>query len=165
MKRLFKSLIDNSWLTEQDVDTLLKDENLVKAIEESTSPSYNNIFNALNMVSYNDVKVLILGQDPYPNPLHAHGLAFSSKNKTTPGSLRNIFKAIDSVYHSDLVSAKNNDLTNWAKNGVLLLNTALTYKNTFNSSITEKENKNNQVREKKFHMKTWATFIDMIVTK
>ena len=165
MKHLFKSLIDNNWLTEKDVEGLLDDKNLIKAIKESTSPSCNNIFNALNLVPYNDVKVLILGQDPYPNPLHAHGLAFSSKNKTTPGSLRNIFKAIDFSYHSNLVEKKNNDLTNWAKKGVLLLNTALTYKNTFDESIADKLNKNIQVREKKFHMKTWESFIDKIITK
>ena len=79
--------------------------------------------------------------------------------------MRNIFKAIDSVYGSNLVGKKNNDLTPWAEAGVLLLNTALTYKNTYDASLSEKENKNNQVREKKFHMKTWETFIDLIVMK
>ena len=165
MEKLFDKLVENGWLKEDEVQDLLRNENMSRAILESTSPVYENIFNALNLVPYNDVKVLILGQDPYPNPLHAHGLAFSSKNTTTPGSLRNIFKAIDSVYGSNLVNKKNNDLTPWAESGVLLLNTALTYKNTYNVSLTDKENKRNQTREKAFHMSTWASFIDVIITK
>ena len=139
MEKLFKELIKNGWLNETEVSRFLNDENMVRSMKESTSPSLNNIFNALNLVPYDKVKVLILGQDPYPNPLHAHGLAFSSLNKTTPGSLRNIFKALDSLYGSSLVDKKNNDLTPWAKSGVLLLNTSLTYKNTFDESLSDKE--------------------------
>jgi len=165
MKNLFNDLIVNGWISEDEAVAFSSDTNLMKAITESTSPIYENIFNALNLVSYDSVKVLILGQDPYPNPLHAHGLAFSSKNTTTPGSLRNIFRAIDSVYGSDLTGNKNNDLTNWAKSGVLLLNTSLTYKNTYNPSLPVKENKNAQVREKKFHLKTWENFINIIITR
>jgi uracil-DNA glycosylase len=165
MEQLFGELILNGWLNKDEAETFMRDKNLSRAINESTSPVYSNIFNALKLVSYDSVKVLILGQDPYPNPLHAHGLAFSSKNLTTPGSLRNIFKAIDSVYGSELVQKKNNDLTSWAESGVLLLNTALTYKNTYNSALSDKENKNMQVREKKFHIKTWENFVDLIVTK
>ncbi len=165
MENLFNNLIKNGWLNTDEAQKFISDENLCRAIKESTSPVFNNIFNALNLVSYDNVRVLILGQDPYPNPLHAHGLAFSSKNTTTPGSLRNIFKAIDSVYGSNLVGKKNNDLTDWAKSGVLLLNTALTYKNTFDKSLSDKENKKNQTREKAFHMSVWKDFVDTIITK
>ena len=155
----------NGWLNEDEVSGFLCNENLKKAILESTSPVTDNIFNALNLVPYDKVKVLILGQDPYPNPLHAHGLAFSSKNSTTPGSLRNIFKSIDKVYGSNLVDCKNNDLTKWAESGVLLLNTALTYKNVMNESVPAKDNKKTQAKEKTFHMSVWAPFIDLIITK
>lgn len=165
MDKLFKTLVANGWLNSVEVQEFMNNPDIMRAVKESTSPVFDNIFNALNLVSYDDVRVLILGQDPYPNPLHAHGLAFSSKNKTTPGSLRNIFKALDSLYGSSLVDKKNNDLTPWAESGVLLLNTALTYKNTFDKSLSDKENKNSQIREKKFHLKTWEPFINLIVTK
>jgi len=165
MERLFNKLIKNGWFTDSEVKGFLMNPDLLRAINESTSPVFDNIFNALDLVPCDSVKVLILGQDPYPNPLHAHGLAFSSKNTTTPGSLRNIFKALDSVYGRNLVAKKYNDLTEWAKEGVLLLNTALTYKNTFNNSLTPNENKRNQNREKAFHMTTWAPFIDAVITK
>lgn len=165
MNNLFKDLIKNDWLDENEVEDFLSDSDFVRAIKRSTSPILENIFNALYLVPLSEVKVLILGQDPYPNPLHAHGLAFSSKNKTTPGSLRNIFKAIDAVYGSNLVEQKNNDLTPWAKDGVLLLNTSLTYKNTFDNSLSANENKKLQAKEKKFHMAVWAGFIDKIINK
>lgn len=165
MEKLFDILVKNGWLEKEEVQRFLCDENLCRAIKESTSPVFNNIFNALNLVPYDKAKVLILGQDPYPNPLHAHGLAFSSKNTTTPGSLRNIFKAMDSVYKSNLVEKKNNDLTEWAKSGVLLLNTALTYKNALDETLSDKENKKNQTREKAFHMSAWKDFIDTVITK
>jgi len=165
MKKLFNEIADNGWLSREEVQTFISDENIIKAINESTSPVYENIFNALKLVSYDAVKVLILGQDPYPNPLHAHGLAFSSKNSTTPGSLRNIFKAIDSLYGSNLVEKKNNDLTPWAEEGVLLLNTALTYKNVCNETLPLKDNKKNQAKEKTFHMSVWEPFINLIITK
>ena len=165
MEKLFSNLVENGWINEEERQEFISDKNLCRAITESTSPVFNNIFSALNIVSFDDVKVLILGQDPYPNPLHAHGLAFSSKNTTTPGSLRNIFKAIDSVYGSKLVEKKKNDLTKWAESGVLLLNTALTYKNTFDETLSDKENKKNKIREKTFHMSAWKGFVDTIITK
>ena len=72
------------------------------------------------------VKVLILGQDPYPNPEHAMGLAFSvNKNVSVlPASLKNIFKELE----SDLgVVRTNGDLSDWVDKGVLLLNSSLTF--------------------------------------
>lgn len=88
-------------------------------------PEYKNIFSALNQTPYQDVKVVILGQDPYHGINQAHGLSFSVKKGTAlPPSLRNIFKELA----SDLAvsSPKNGDLTAWAKQGVLLLNAVLT---------------------------------------
>lgn len=89
-------------------------------------PSKNEVFNAFKLCSCDDVKVVILGQDPYPTVGHAHGLSFSVRShiKPFPKSLNNIFKALS----KDLNQAppKNGDLTRWAKQGVLLLNGVLT---------------------------------------
>lgn len=92
--------------------------------EKIIYPSYDNIFNALRFTDYNDVKVVILGQDPYHGVNEAHGLSFSvQKSVKRPPSLNNIFKELE----SDLgIIRTNNDLTDWAKQGVLLLNAVLT---------------------------------------
>ncbi len=88
-------------------------------------PPMNDIFNALRYTSYNDVRAVILGQDPYHGMGQAHGLCFSvKKGVQPPPSLQNIFKELN----ADLGIAPPNhgELTEWAKSGVLLLNTALT---------------------------------------
>lgn len=91
-------------------------------------PDRERVFNALHLTPVNQVKVIILGQDPYHSPGLAQGLAFSVpkdiplQSKQFPSSLRNINKA--SVLEG-LGSLSNGDLTHWAKQGVLLLNTAL----------------------------------------
>ena len=123
--------IGNEW------DELLKDEFekdyylslrsfLAKEYKEQRIyPDMYDIFNALRYTSYNDVKAVILGQDPYHGFGQAHGLCFSvKKGVKKPPSLVNIFKEIA----SDIgVSEPNHgELTDWAKQGVLLLNTTLT---------------------------------------
>lgn len=87
-------------------------------------PEYKNIFNAMRITDYNDVKVVILGQDPYHGDKEAHGLSFSVlEGVKRPPSLQNIFKELE----SDLgVKREKNNLTDWAKQGVLLLNSVLT---------------------------------------
>lgn len=88
-------------------------------------PAPQNVFNALNIVKYNDVKVVIIGQDPYHEPHQAHGLCFSVEQGVDfPPSLRNVFKEL----HDDLgcYVPNNGNLTKWAKQGVLLLNSVLT---------------------------------------
>ncbi|MBQ8195210.1 MAG: uracil-DNA glycosylase [Oscillospiraceae bacterium] len=88
-------------------------------------PPMNDIFNALRYTSYSDVRAVILGQDPYHGMGQAHGLCFSvKKGVQPPPSLQNIFKELN----ADLGIAPPNhgELTEWAKSGVLLLNTALT---------------------------------------
>lgn len=88
-------------------------------------PHMNDIFNALKTTSYSDVKAVILGQDPYHSPNQAHGLAFSVKETTPPPpSLINIFKELQSDVGTS--PPKTGNLTGWAKQGVLLLNTVLT---------------------------------------
>ena len=88
-------------------------------------PAYENIFNALKKTSYKDTKIVILGQDPYHGEGEAHGLSFSvQKGIKLPPSLQNIFKEL----YDDL-GIKNGevgDLTPWAEEGVLLLNSVLT---------------------------------------
>ena len=87
-------------------------------------PKYENIFNALRLTDYDDVKVVILGQDPYHGENEAHGLSFSVlKGVRRPPSLNNIFIEL----YNDLgIKRENNDLSDWAKQGVLLLNSIMT---------------------------------------
>jgi len=88
-------------------------------------PPKDYIFNALKLTSYENVKVVIVGQDPYHGEGEAHGLSFSvQKGVKIPPSLQNIYKEL----YDDLgIPPKDNgDLTGWAKEGVLLLNAVLT---------------------------------------
>lgn len=88
-------------------------------------PPKNYIFNALKLTSYQDVKVVIVGQDPYHGEGEAHGLSFSvQKGIKVPPSLQNIYKELDSDL--GIPPRDNGDLTGWAKEGVLLLNAVLT---------------------------------------
>lgn len=88
-------------------------------------PPMEDIFNALRHTSYSDVRAVILGQDPYHGPGQAHGMCFSVKRGTPPPpSLQNIFKEIKSDLGID--PPQHGELTSWADNGVLLLNTVLT---------------------------------------
>lgn len=89
-------------------------------------PGMYDIFNALKLTSYSDVKCVIIGQDPYHGEGQAHGLSFSvRKGVAPPPSLVNIFKEIKSDVGIDN-TGKHGELTNWAANGVLLLNSVLT---------------------------------------
>jgi uracil-DNA glycosylase len=88
-------------------------------------PIKENIFNALKLTSYKDVKVVIIGQDPYHEPNQAHGLAFSVLDGIKlPPSLKNIYKEIESDLGIKMGVSGN--LTKWANQGVLLLNNVLT---------------------------------------
>jgi uracil-DNA glycosylase len=88
-------------------------------------PAAKNIFNAFNLCPFDDVRVVIIGQDPYHEPHQAHGLCFSVESGVQlPPSLINIYKEIESdIGHKSIT---NGDLTAWAKQGVLLLNSTLT---------------------------------------
>ena len=106
------------------------DLKLLKEISAKLSgeyiPAAIDIFAALKL-SPSDVKVVIVGQDPYPNPEHAMGLAFSVRESVSPlpASLKNIFTELE----SDLgIKPSNGDLSRWVSQGVLLLNRALTVK-------------------------------------
>ncbi len=86
-------------------------------------PKYENIFNSLKYTPYSNVKAVIIGQDPYHGENEAHGLSFSvQEGVPLPPSLQNIFKELD----NDLgIKNTKGDLTKWAKEGVLLLNSIL----------------------------------------
>lgn len=120
-----------------DWDNILKDEwekpyykNLRAFLKSEYStktvyPDMNNIFNALKMCSFEDTKVVIIGQDPYHGPGQAHGLCFSVQDGITPPpSLKNIFKELNSDVGRPIDN--NGNLEKWAKQGVLLLNAVLT---------------------------------------
>ncbi|XJS11667.1 uracil-DNA glycosylase [Aerococcaceae bacterium WGS1372] len=88
-------------------------------------PPMDSIWTAFELTDYSDVKVVILGQDPYHGPNQAHGLSFSvKKGVTIPPSLRNIYKELEADLGYPPVNHGN--LTKWAKEGILLLNTVLT---------------------------------------
>jgi len=102
-------------------DFLLQEKQQNKVIY----PPRSLIFNALNTTPLNQVKVVIIGQDPYHGPNQAHGLSFSvQRGVALPPSLRNIFHEL----HTDLgvPIPRHGDLTHWAEQGVLLLNSVLT---------------------------------------
>ena len=89
-------------------------------------PSRENIWRALELTPLSSIKVVILGQDPYPTPGNAHGLAFSVMPdvRPVPASLKNIYKEL--VSDIGFVSPNHGNLEEWAKRGVMLLNTVLT---------------------------------------
>ncbi|MBQ0099329.1 MAG: uracil-DNA glycosylase [Firmicutes bacterium] len=106
----------------QKLREFLKEEYFSRTIY----PDMNNIFNSMKLVALKDIKVVILGQDPYHEEGQAMGLSFSvPKGIELPPSLQNIFKEIkeELSLENDITSG---DLTGWAKQGVLLLNTVLT---------------------------------------
>jgi len=123
--------IGNNW------DEILKDEwekpyykNLRSFLADeykkhTVYPDMYDIFNALKYTSFADTKVVIIGQDPYHEPNQAHGLCFSvKKGNPPPPSLVNIYKELNSDIGFTIPS--HGELTSWAKQGVLLLNTVLT---------------------------------------
>ncbi|MBQ6553630.1 MAG: uracil-DNA glycosylase, partial [Firmicutes bacterium] len=88
-------------------------------------PPKEKIFNAFELTPFADVKAVILGQDPYHTPGAAMGLCFSvPKSEKIPPSLVNIYKALQIDFN--IAPPAHGDLTSWAKNGVLLLNTVMT---------------------------------------
>ena len=104
----------------KELFTWLEQEYATKTI----FPPKEKVFNALNLVPANNVKVVIIGQDPYHTMGQADGLAFSCHNGTPQPSLRNIYKEIADDLGCSM--SASTDLTHWAKQGVMLLNTSLT---------------------------------------
>jgi len=149
--------IEESWLK------ILKDEfdkHYMKALKAflltekekgyEVYPKGSEIFNALNHTSFEKVKVVLLGQDPYHGPGQAHGLSFSvQKGVTIPPSLKNIYKELASDIPGFIIPSHGN-LTKWADEGVLLLNATLTVR----------------AREAGSHQgKGWEIFTDKIISR
>lgn len=145
---------DNEW------DDLLKDEfkkdyylNLRQFLKNEYSlqtvyPPMHDIYNALKYTSYSDVKVVILGQDPYHGKGQAHGLCFSVlKGVAPPPSLVNIYKELSS--DTGFKIPDHGELTKWAKEGILLLNTTLTVREGSPNSHKGKG---------------WETFTDTVIS-
>ena len=147
--------LNNDW---NDVLSDVLSSNKMKELEEFLIDEYNNhtiypkredIFTALNLTPYSDVRVVIIGQDPYHEPLQAHGLAFSVlEGVKLPPSLKNIYKEIEADLGIKMSGSGN--LTRWAKQGVLLLNNVLT--------VREHEANSHKG-------KGWEYFTDKIVEK
>ncbi|WP_066191158.1 MULTISPECIES: uracil-DNA glycosylase [Gracilibacillus] len=149
-----KQILQNDWADklasefEQDYYIRLR-EFLKKEYQQFTVyPNMYDIYNALHYTPFQQVKVVILGQDPYHGPNQAHGLSFSVKPEVDiPPSLKNIYKEL----HADIGCAIPNHgyLVEWAKQGVLLLNNVLT------------------VRQGQAHShqgKGWERFTDQVIT-
>lgn len=95
--------------------------------EPKVLPKQPDLFRALQLVGPDEVKVVILGQDPYHGENQANGLAFSvNPGMIIPPSLKNIYVELRKDVGSNYVKLHNGDLTSWAKQGVVLLNTTLT---------------------------------------
>jgi uracil-DNA glycosylase len=110
-------------------------------------PKGNDIFNAFNLTPFDQVKVVLLGQDPYHGPNQAHGLCFSvTKGIPLPPSLVNIYKELETDLN--IKPATHGSLEAWAKQGVLLLNTVLTVE---------------QGKAGSHHGKGWEQFTDKVI--
>ena len=150
-----KEIIGNSWFnilneSEQNCfEEKYTQSNLKRETQEILPYEDENsgIFYALKITPFDKVKVLIIGQDPYPNKEDAHGLAFSKKSGKIPASLKNIFAKINEELG---VNNTSGNLTPWAEQGVLLLNRALTFSK--NESLASRN-------------KFWQPVIDIIIDK
>lgn len=112
-------------------------------------PKGSLIFNAFNLCPFNEVKVVLLGQDPYHGENQAHGLCFSVQDGIAlPPSLKNIFNELKSDL--DIEPRKSGNLSNWAKQGVLMLNATLTVRKGEPGSHQNKG---------------WAQFTDSVIKK
>ena len=124
--------IPGDWRTflaaEREKPYFKKLENFVAEEQEryAVYPPAEKIFNALRLTSYKDTKVLLLGQDPYIKKGQAHGLCFSVEDKTQPipPSLRNIYKELKEDV--GVAPPDHANLTDWARQGILMLNVVLT---------------------------------------
>ncbi len=116
----------------------------------SVFPHRSDVFRAFFLTKLEDVRVVILGQDPYPQPGQAHGLAFSVPEQVPiPRSLSAVFRNLESDHGANVPFTRpsHGDLSSWAKQGVLLLNTALTV----------------EQRNAGSHSRPWKSFIDLVL--
>lgn len=120
-------------------------------------PPTDLTFRAFELTPFEKVRVVILGQDPYPTPGDADGLAFSVSNpdSKTPATLKNIFKELESDL--GVPAPANNSLEGWARQGVLLLNTALT--------LRVGSDEDHEVHRRwRWNRQGWTTFTDAVIS-
>lgn len=151
-------LLHDSWLKYIDKNQLhIVNKSLLSEVQKNKNSEFypynvHDIFKIFNLCNLNNIKVVILGQDPYfSNKFQANGIAFSvNDNVKIPPSLRNIYKEIKSsniLYNDNSSYQSTGDLSNWVKQGVFLLNASLTVK---------QKNPNS-------HEKIWKDFITHII--
>lgn len=125
-----QDLLQNDW--KSVLKSTFQSENFkklsVKVLDayqnETVYPTVSHLFEAFNLSSYQNTRVVILGQDPYHGPGQAHGLSFSvPRGVSLPPSLKNIYKEL---FQDVGLMRSSGDLSDWARQGVLLLNTSLT---------------------------------------
>jgi uracil-DNA glycosylase len=144
IKNNWNNILNNEFQKEYfiELSSFVDDEYKNKTIY----PPKNLIFNAFNLCSFDDVKVVIIGQDPYHGENQAHGLCFTVPDGVKiPPSLRNIFKEINNDLGIQKVSG---NLVDWAKQGVFMINATLT---------VEKDNAGSHQK------KGWETFTDEVI--
>ncbi len=153
----WQQLLQQISTTKDSIDLMAKVETAYQ--EGVCYPKKENIFRALDLCPFQELKVVILGQDPYHGANQADGLCFSVPNGVkTPPSLRNIFGEI----YQDLAQTRlNTDLSDWAKQGVLLLNSILTVEANLAASHQKMgwENITNQIIQSIYNEKTFVVFV------
>jgi uracil-DNA glycosylase len=157
-EKIFMAIeLEPSWLEvlgeEFDKDYMVSLKKFLKEEKEAgykIYPKGSDIFNAFNKTPFDKVKVVILGQDPYPGDHQAHGLSFSvQKNIPIPRSLNNIYKELISDIPGFKIPSHGN-LEEWAEQGVLLLNATLTVRAGISASHQKKG---------------WERFTDEVIKK
>ena len=146
-------LLPQDYLELIDKEILLESEKALNSeIKRSKNeleliyPNINNLFNVFYKCPIENIRVVIIGQDPYHNNINqANGVAFSVQDVTLPPSLKNIFKELNSCYPD--TNRKCGDLEDWVEQGIFLLNTAL----TVNKGVPES------------HINIWEKFTDHII--
>ena len=138
------SMINEKWQEAVGSFNFKKVNDKINACQNPIYPEVGNIFNCLNSLNPEDVKVVILGQDPYHGPGQATGYCFAFQGEKIPPSLKNIKKELLSDIGSNLIDFS---LKKWTDQGVLLLN----------SSLTVEQGKANS------HAKEWKGFAELII--
>ena len=147
-KDLLLELLDENESYIKSLDSYLSQQHIEFEGIQEIYPKQDLIFNAFNKFNIEETKVLILGQDPYHGPNQAQGLCFSVPNGIkNPPSLKRIFKEINEDLGIDI--PESGDLTRWADQGVLLLNTAFTVRQGCPTS----------------HSKIWKEFTNLVLKK
>jgi uracil-DNA glycosylase len=133
-EKLIEKLRPSGWATKlksyiqsSDFDKILSELYNLREMGKRFTPPLKQVFRAFEECPIENLKVIMIGQDPYPQIGVADGLAFSCSNTMKPQpSLRNIFEAVEKTIHQEWPTHQDPNLTRWANQGVLLLNRALT---------------------------------------